>query len=332
MKYTVLDSIKHSDQKSLKDEMALDVLIGFSQREKRLNSKYFYDEKGSEIFSKIMECEEYYPTRSEFEILENNKDRIAEFFKDQDDINIIELGAGDGKKTKVLLRSFLEQNRKFDYHPIDISEQAIVELTKSLNEEMPKLNVHGVVGQYFPSLNWIQNNKHGRNFIFFLGSNIGNFDLPHAKVFLRTLWSCLDDKDLVLIGFDLKKDINKLLWAYNDREGLTREFNINLLRRINKELGANFDLDKFQHFGTYNPLKGSMESYLISLDDQEVYIEELKKSFTFRAFEPIHLEYSYKYLPKDIQMLADETGFEVMDNLYDSNRNFIDSIWTVKKS
>ncbi|MFZ8933592.1 MAG: L-histidine N(alpha)-methyltransferase [Bacteriovoracaceae bacterium] len=332
MSYTILDSIKHSDQKSLIQEMALDVLIGFSQNEKRLNSKYFYDDKGSKIFSKIMECEDYYPTRSEFEILENHKERISSFFQDQDDINIIELGAGDGKKTKVLLRYFLEQNRSFDYHPIDISEQAIVDLTDSLNDELPKLSVHGVVGQYFPSLNWINNNKHGRNFIFFLGSNIGNFDLPQARVFLRTLWSCLNDGDLVLIGFDLKKDINKLLWAYNDREGLTSEFNINLLKRLNRDLGANFNLDNFQHFGTYNALKGAMESYLISLEDQSVEIDALKKSFSFKAFEPIHLEYSYKYLPKDIQGLADDTGFKIMDNLYDSNKYFVDSVWSVVKN
>lgn len=331
MSYTILDSIKHSDQQSLKEEMALDVLIGFSHKEKYLSSKYFYDSEGSKLFTQIMECEDYYPTNCEFEIFQNNKEKISQFFKDEDDVNIIELGAGDGAKTKILLEYFMTQKRNFEYHPIDISEQAVVELTADLNKNFPNLSVHGVVGQYFPALNWIKNNKKGRNFIFFLGSNIGNFDLANAKVFLKTLWSGLNHNDLILIGYDLKKDINKLLWAYNDRDGITAKFNLNLLKRINTELGANFDVTKFQHYGTYSPLKGAMESYLISLEEQDVHIEELSKTFHFKAFEPIHLEYSYKYLPKDIQLLADETGFNILENIYDSKKYFIDSVWSVVK-
>jgi uncharacterized SAM-dependent methyltransferase len=135
----------------------------------------------------------------------------------------------------------------------------------------------------------------------------------------------------LLIGFDLKKDIEMLLWAYNDRQGVTAAFNLNVLTRINRELGGQFDLKNFRHFGTYDVFSGAMESYLVSLCQQEVLIEAIGQSFVFRPWEPIHMEYSYKYLESDINKLAAETGFVVREHLYDSRRFFIDSIWEVRK-
>ena len=331
MKYTILDTTQNSDQKSLTEEFALDVLLGFSHKEKYLSSKYFYDKKGSDLFTQIMDVEEYYPTDCEFEILNSHKKEIVEKLKGEK-VNIVELGAGDGKKTKILLQELLDQGVKCQYHPVDISEDAVKGLSKSLEVEMPDLEFSGVVGQYIPSINWISENKEGRNLILFLGSNLGNFSMPDALVFLRTLWNSLNDKDLLLIGFDFKKDIGTLLGAYNDSKGVTRDFNLNILTRINNELGGTFDITKFQHYGTYNPLKGAMESYLVSLAEQEVYIDHLQKSFHFKEFEPIHLEYSFKYLHRDIEFLSSETGFKNIKLFYDSRKYFTDALWQVNKS
>ena len=134
-----------------------------------------------------------------------------------------------------------------------------------------------------------------------------------------------------MIGFDLKKDIETLLWAYNDSSGVTAEFNLNLLKRINRELGGTFDVKKFRHYGTYNVFSGAMESYLVSLERQEVFIGMIGRAFEFNEWEPIHTEYSYKYLISDIMKLAEETGFTVERMLYDQEKYFTDSIWRVVK-
>jgi dimethylhistidine N-methyltransferase len=245
--------------------------------------------------------------------------------------NLIELGAGDGRKTKVLLQELQKGGSDFEYLPIDISEAALKDFTSSLERDFKDLRCHGVVGEYLDALDWIAANKRGRNILFFLGSNIGNFNRSAATVFLRVLWKHLNKDDLMLVGFDLKKDIDVLLRAYNDKEGVTRDFNLNLLRRINSELGGNFDLSKFQHFGTYLPETGAMESFLISREKQEVHIKHLEKTFEFASYEPIHTEYSYKYHESDIQQLCIATGFEVRRNFYDDKRYFMDSLWKVCK-
>lgn len=245
--------------------------------------------------------------------------------------NLIELGPGDARKTQVLLRHFLENDLDFQYVPIDISESAMKELTESLSVRFPKLNVHGFVSGYTNALNWVKNLDSRRNLVLFLGSNIGNFNRPAANVFLRSLWNALNHDDYVLIGFDLKKDIDLLLRAYNDSEGVTREFNLNLLRRINRELGANFDLSKFRHYANYDVFSGAMESYLVSSEKQSVFIGEIGQSFFFEAWEPIHTEYSYKYLESDIVKLAEATGFVPVQQWYDPDGYFTDCIWKVQK-
>jgi uncharacterized SAM-dependent methyltransferase len=167
--------------------------------------------------------------------------------------------------------------------------------------------------------------------VLFLGSNIGNFNASEARVFLRSLWSSLNDGDLVLTGFDLKKDIELLMRAYNDPQGVTAQFNLNLLRRINRELGGDFQVESFEHYSTYDVLSGAMESYLVSRARQSVFIESLRMRFAFEAWEPIHTEVSHKYLAGEISSMADETGFEVVDELSDSRGWFLDSLWRVRK-
>ena len=331
MKFKILDSIKNEEEDALKEQLALDVLTGFSNKRKYLNSKYLYDERGSDLFVKITQAKEYYPTRSEREIFENHHQDIIKNLS-QEKVNLIELGAGDGHKTEILINELLKQNKDVEYNPIDISEDAIKGLCENLTTKYPNLVTEGVVGEYVPALKWTYKNKPGRKLILFLGSNIGNFSLTQALVFLRTIWKNLHGGDHILIGFDLKKDINLLLHAYNDSEGLTSDFNLNLLDRINRDLGGNFDPSKFQHFGTYNPIMGAMESFIVSLESQEVRIDYLEKSFQFDAFEAIHLEYSFKYLLKDIEFLAKEAGFQIIENYYDKKGYFVDSLWRVDKS
>jgi uncharacterized SAM-dependent methyltransferase len=215
--------------------------------------------------------------------------------------------------------------------PIDISEAAMADLVRTLSEKYPELQIHGLVADYTSGLKWLNNRNGRKNLVLFLGSSIGNFTHAAARTFLRNVWNGLHDGDHCLIGFDLKKDIEMLLWAYNDRQGVTSEFNINVLKRINRELGGEFDVKKFRHYGTYDVFSGAMESYLVSLEAQEVYVRDIGRSFQFRAWEPIHMEYSYKYLIADIDMLASETGFLIEENLFDSKKYFVDSIWRVNK-
>ena len=184
---------------------------------------------------------------------------------------------------------------------------------------------------YFDGLRWLAHQTDRRNLVLFLGSNIGNFDKPRARAFLRRLWNALNPADRVLIGFDLKKDIEALLLAYNDPQGVTERFNLNLLERINRELGGTFNPDKFRFFSTYNVFSGALESYLVSLVDQRVYIEALSQDFHFAPWEPIHTEYSYKYLDHDITDLAQFTRFAVEARWYDAQGWFCDALWRVEK-
>ncbi len=337
MEMTIVQEIKNVDAGHFSEThadhgtFALDVLTGLSETRKSIPSRYMYDDEGSRLFARIMELEEYYPTKCEADALARNCARIADY-AGSEPFNLVEFGSGNGVKTKILLDHFLERELDFTYVPIDISQAAMEELAGDLKATYPELNFTGLVTDYFTGVRWLNQQEEKKNFVLFLGSNIGNFPHPKARFFLRNLWNCLQPGDQALIGFDLKKDIELLLSAYNDSEGVTAAFNLNVLKRINRELGAEFDLSKFRHFGSYDVFSGAMESYLVSLEQQEVFIEALGRSFTLRAWEPIHIEYSYKYLESDIDRIALETGFFVKEHLYDSKRYFVDSVWGVTKS
>jgi dimethylhistidine N-methyltransferase len=325
--------LKHRDLISMEPSehaFLIDVLNGLSRTPKRLNSRYFYDDEGSRLFQKITELPEYYLTKCEFDILRRHKKTFSQIMSGTP-FNLIELGPGEGQKTEILLESFMDKRLSFRYVPIDISEAAMKTLIDIMNEKYPDLETEGLVAEYFDGLKWLSSTSLHRSMVLFLGSNLGNFDKSHAKDFLRNLWNALNDGDYVAIGFDLKKDINLMLKAYNDAQGVTREFNLNLLKRINRELGGNFDLGKFYFFASYDVFTGAMESYLVSKEKQTVLIEEIGQTFDFDAWEPIHTEYSYKYLESDIEELAGETGFVIERQLYDSKHYFVDSIWRVQK-
>ena len=328
-----------SDQESSlrQQEFMRDILIGLSKSPKELPSKYLYDDKGSKIFQEIMELDEYYLTRAEHEILERSSEEIISFVHEKSRkssrINLIELGAGDGKKTSLLLRELCSKKVAFEYAPIDISEGAMISLMKRLERDFDRYQIQseGIISDYLEGINWLRENKTNFNFVLFLGSNIGNFNQETATHFLLKLWEVLSDGDCLLIGFDLKKEIQVLQRAYSDAKGVTGAFNKNLLSRLNRELSADFDTAKFQHYATYNPVLGAMESYLISLETQAVHIDALNRSFLFNEKEPIHTEYSFKYTPAEIKELSLKTGFELVKSYYDQKHFFADSLWRVNK-
>ncbi|MES2765260.1 MAG: L-histidine N(alpha)-methyltransferase [Bacteroidota bacterium] len=330
MEYEVLQQSDIEKITNEAQEFAQDVLLGLSQDAKELSSKWLYDTEGSRLFEKIMELEEYYPTNCEFEILKTKTEEFAGLLKGAE-FQLVELGAGDGRKTKVLLEHFLKENLKFKYVPVDISEGAMKTLTKRLQKSLPRLHLKGIVAEYFDALKWIEASTHARNVILFMGGNIGNFTHHEAHDFLRSLWNVLNHDDLVIIGMDLKKDPDTLLHAYSDSEGITAQFNLNLLKRINRELDGDFDVEKFQHYANYNAFLGTMESYIISREVQDVRIDALKTSFHFDAWEAVHTEYSFKYSDSEIEKMAHETGFSIVKNLYDSKNYFVDSVWKVEK-
>jgi len=311
-------------------DFASDVDAGLSRLQKSISSKYLYDADGDRLFQQIMELPEYYLTRCEYEILRDNRDKILALIGDKP-INLVELGAGDGKKTFLLLEHFLEKELQFRYVPVDISESAICGLVENCCDCYSQMAVEGLVAEYFDGLKWLSELNQRRNFVLFLGSNIGNFSRAETELFLRGLWDALNDGDLVLIGFDLKKDVNRIKDAYDDSQGVTAQFTLNLLHRINRELGGNFDIDRFEHYCTYNEQRGAVESYLISSKKQDVRIESLGKTFCFEEKEPLHVEYSHKFSEEDIAQLAGKAGFKIAAQYYDSERLFVDSIWQVIK-
>lgn len=316
------------ETKETVNAFALDVKKGLDESPKTLPSRYFYDEKGDDLFQKIMDLDEYYLTRAEFEIFVRQKDEILKsFLGNESSFRLVELGAGDGTKTKVLLSHFLEKKTSFTYSPIDISGNVLEQLEEDLSEELPALKVEPIVGEYFSALEELASNDTSKEVVLFLGSNIGNFDRASGVEFLSHIRENLSVGDMLLIGFDLMKSPEKILSAYNDKEGVTKAFNLNLLTRINNELGANFNVENFDHFPTYDPLTGETKSHIISKKRQTVYIESLDESFSFDAWEAIHTEVSQKYSMKMIEAYAAEAGFEIVHNFMDSNQYFVDSLW-----
>lgn len=309
----------------------LDVLEGLSSFPKAIPSKYLYDDRGSKLYQQITELESYYQTRCELDIINQFKSQIK--LRASSSFRIIELGVGDARKSKILIKHCLDQGLSFEYVPIDCSPSVITYVVNDLKKEFANSSLHvlGVVADYLGALAWIRSESVKKNMVLFLGSSIGNLSQLAVRHFLHHLWNDLRDGDHVFIGFDLKKDIKILNDAYNDPKGLTTEFNLNLLDRMNRELGANFDRRKFQHHSFYNPAENRMESWLISKEQQKITLLELQKEFSFEAWEGILVENSYKYNLNDIEELAKTTGFMVEEELMDSKKYFAGAVWKVKK-
>lgn len=300
-----------------------EVYEGLTTYPKHLSSKYFYDKIGDKLFQDIMAMPEYYLTDCEFNILEENKAEIAELFgRSGEPFSLFELGAGDGKKTKILLRHFIENNISFDYRPIDISQNALDQLEESLGNEIPEVEINTLQGTYFDTLRDIDNANGRKKVILFLGSNIGNLLHPQAIEFLRNMRDSVNEGDLIFMGFDQKKNPQTILDAYNDKTGITEAFNKNILARINKEMGGNFNLDKFLHWEVYDPETGTAKSYLVSKEEQTVWIESLELEIRLKAWETIHTEISQKYDDVIVEWLAEKADLKIVTEFTDTEQQY----------
>jgi len=307
-----------------------DVLEGLRSSPKRLPSKYFYDAVGDSIFQEIMNCEEYYPFNCELEVFSKRTAELANtIMAPGGAFDLIELGAGDCTKSNYLLKHLVEIDADFIYRPIDISSNIIDYLNLQLPVTTPGIRMTGLNGDYFEMLGKVAEVSENRKVVLFLGSNLGNMSPFDAGEFCRELRGHLRPGDLALIGLDLKKHPHKILAAYNDKEGITRRFSLNLLERINRELDANFDVTKFDHFPTYDPETGACKSYLISAADQEVTLitQKGKETIHFEREETIFMEISQKYTVGQIDQLGAQASFETVDHFFDSHKWFIDTLW-----
>ena len=305
------------------------VYQGLTNQPKELYSKFIYDDEGSRLFERIMNLPEYYPTQCEKAVFQNNKTTIAKWLEDGKSYNVVELGAGNGEKTSILLNHFLEQKKAFQFWPLDISELAISRLKTRFSQELPDLDFQGLVGDYFEGLEYLNYQSNIQNFVLFLGSNVGNFPPDFRDEFLHKLRSSLKTGDQVLIGIDLKKDPAIINKAYNDHEGVTEAFNFNLLHRINRELDGNFDTDKFQFYAAYNAFQGGLHSSLVAKEPQSVYIGLLDETFEFDAWEAIHTESSYKYSFHEIKQIGDKAGFMEKEIFTDDSCYYANVLWEV---
>ncbi len=309
---------------------AADVLRGLSGKPKSLSSKYFYDDEGSRLFQRIMQLPEYYLTRAEFEIFSTKTAEIFDAFTENaNGFDLIELGAGDGTKTAVLIDYFLKRRADFTYAPVDISQEAIDALTEKFKKDFPRLSINAKTGDYFRVLETLETNADRRKIILFLGSNIGNFSRAAAVEFFRRLRVSMNENDLLFVGFDLQKDARVVQKAYDDAQGVTAQFNLNLLARINRELGADFDLNKFSHRAIYQSEDGAARSFLVSREPQTVTVKALNKTFDFKSQEAIFMEISQKYSLEMIADLARDSGFQTACNFFDSRNYFVDSLWKI---
>lgn len=303
---------------------------GLSASPKHLPGGLFYDEVGDKLFQQITRLPEYYLTRCEYEILNFNKEAIGEtFFKDASAVyDVVELGAGDGLKTEILLSHFVASDIRFRYCPVDISASVLDAVAERFRKSLPALEVLPLNADYHEALNQLKDDKDRNIIVLFLGSNIGNFTMEEASDFLRGLYASLKFGDQLFVGFDLKKDPHLIAAAYNDSAGVTRDFNLNMLLRLNRELGADFQPDRFAHYPCYDPETGAAKSYLISLKDQSVYVRELNRRFGFKTGEYIRTEISQKYDLSMIEHLAADSGFRILKYFYDCKEWFCDVLFT----
>jgi dimethylhistidine N-methyltransferase len=274
---------------------------------------------------------EYYLTRAEFEIFSKQTHAICEKINAfGQPFNLIEFGAGDGLKTKLLLKQLMEGNASFTYFPVDISENILEELKANLEVELPNLEVQPLNTDYFGALKRMKEFNNRRNIILFLGSNIGNFHLDEAAAFLDALSKSCKPADMMLLGVDLKKDPKIINPAYDDPNGITASFNLNLLKRMNRELGSDFISENFKHLTFYEEETGEVLSFLVSGKDQTVHFSEIGLEVHFKAGERIHTEISRKYDFAELESIAEKDGFEVIQHFVDSNGYFCDTLWRVK--
>ena len=286
---------------------------------KSISPKFFYDESGSKLFDEICLLPEYYPYNAETEILNEIEQKLLPYLSEE--FHLVELGSGSSVKTRILIDVLLKSQKHLQYFPIDISE-ILDQSAKNLSNDYPNLTVTGVVDTFENGLDFIENYDGKPNLITFLGSSFGNFEKSAGITFLKKISSLMKSSDLFLIGLDLKKDQKILHNAYNDTQNTTAKFNLNVLKRINDELGGNFNLDQFKHHAIYNEEQGRIEMYLRSLSKQSIVIPKSDLSVNLSKDELIHTENSHKFSLDQIESLLKQSNFEKLEMWFDSRNYF----------
>lgn len=297
------------------DTLEEEVLTGLAKPQKRISSKYFYDERGSKLFEEICDLDEYYLTRTELALLRSHAHDIAAVAGPG--AAMIEFGSGASLKERILLDALDEPAA---YIPVDISKDHLLAAAQALAADYPNLPVHGVCADYTRPFELPEIAARGNHFGFFPGSTIGNFSRPEAANFLRKAGATLGSGAGMVVGVDLKKDPTILHAAYNDAKGVTAAFNMNLLKRVNRELGSDFDLDAFTHVARYDAAGGYVEMLLRSECDQTVTVAG--RPFEFKAGETIHTEFSCKYDVEEFRRLAAGAGMTPVHCWVDSQNLF----------
>ncbi|AEW00479.1 dimethylhistidine N-methyltransferase [Niastella koreensis] len=305
-----------------------DVLEGLSQYPKKLPSKYFYNAAGDRLFQQIMHSADYYLTRCELDIFTTRLPEMTKLLiKEGTPFDLIELGPGDCYKSIHLMKALTKQQATFNYLPIDISGAVLDLINTTLPALLPGMPIIPLHGEYFRMLSKANKHSANRKVVLCLGSNIGNMSMMESHAFCQDLRRHLDPGDLVIMGFDLVKNPNMIRMAYNDRDGITSQFNLNLLKRINHELGGNFNLDDFEHYCSYEPETGACKSFLVCLEDRTVRIRDT--TISFKKNEYIWMEISQKFTQEQVDDLALKNGFKPVSNLMDSKQWFVDACWVV---
>lgn len=305
-----------------------DVVEGLTSDIKHISSRYFYDAKGDALFQAIMKLPEYYLTKSEYEILSNQAGDILKALELHGAVfDLLEFGAGDGVKTKVLIKQLIAERAKMRYIPIDISADVLAGLKSRFETYFPGLDILPQNAMYFEAVERINEMSSNPKLILFLGSSIGNFSTKQVVEFLDALQSKLRKGDKVLIGFDLRKDPQVILNAYNDSQGITKAFNLNLLSRMNRELGADFQVEAFSHYPQYDPESGLAKSYIVSKKKQTVFIGNANLTVEFEAGEVLHTEISKKFTITEIESFAAKTGLAIKQHFFDCRHYYVNTLF-----
>ncbi|MEE3337790.1 MAG: L-histidine N(alpha)-methyltransferase [Candidatus Latescibacterota bacterium] len=314
-----------STEQSTRTDIAGDVRVGLTSMPKWLPCIYFYDDAGSELFEQICELPEYYPTRTERSILETHADALVAHVQHR--VDLVELGSGSATKTRLVVEALLRRHGELRFIPVDISRSILEESSRSLVEDYDRLEVHAVAGEYHDGLDYLKHQGGPPRLILWLGSNVGNFQRPDATHFLQRLHSTMRAEDRLLIGIDLRKEATVLEAAYDDAAGVTAAFNKNLLTRLNADLSADFDLDRFVHQSRWNAAEGRVEMHLVSQCRQSVCIKGIDLTVEFEDGESIHTENAYKYSAEEIESLATSAHFEAECQWLDEAQRFSVNLW-----
>ena len=313
-----LSYFKPSSKKTQKT-FAQELSYSFNQKQKSINPKFFYDEKGSYLFKKICTLPEYYISRTEVALLRQLEEKLPNHLNGN--FRLVELGSGSSTKTRTLIDILEKSQKHIEYFPIDISD-ILRDSCKELHNDYKNLCITGIIDDYEPALELVKNYDDKNNLIVFLGSSFGNYDPKAGVRFLQKINSLMKRGDLFLLGLDLTKDETVLEKAYNDSQGITAQFNLNVLSRINSELDANFDINKFVHHAVYNKNQNRIEMYLRSLEKQIVNIPKADLVLEIKKDELIHTENSFKFTISQIKEMSALSNFQIQDIWCDKKRYF----------